>query len=104
MATIIVHPSAIQLNRSANQTLALSLASAGWIQGTTVFTLSGVAGVTKITSIVEAGGASARVVVTTSTTAGTLTISDGTNTGTTHVKKIRRRRWFPGLAFGRQGP
>jgi len=92
---IVVRPSAIQLNRSANQSLTLTLPSAGWVQGTTTFTLSGVAGVVLVTSIVNAPGL-AKLVVTTSATAGTLTVSDGTNTGTTVVKSLpsNRRRWF----------
>ncbi len=98
MATIIIRPSKIQVGRSANQTLTLTLTAAGWVQGTTTFTISGVSGVTLITSIVDATGL-AKLVVTTGGTAGTLTVSDGTNSGTTSVAPVAptRRRWFPGL-------
>ena len=100
MATIIVRPSAVQVGRSANQTLTLTGTGTSWSGGTT-FTLSGVSGVTKVGQIVDSATL-AKVVITTTTATGThtLTVSDGTNTGTTVVKQIaaNRRRWFKKLS------
>jgi hypothetical protein len=98
MATILVRPSKVQPNRSAYQTLTLTLASAGWSGGTT-FTLSGVSGVTKIGQVVDSSGLAKVVITTAGSGAGTLTVSDGTNSGTTSVTPVAPtyRRWFPGL-------
>ena len=100
MATILVRPSKIQAGRSANQALTLTLAGAGWVQGTTTFSLSGVSGVTLSTSIVNETGL-ARLMLTTTTAGagGTLTVSDGTNSGATNVTAIAPtyRRWFRGI-------
>jgi len=99
VATILVRPSKVQANRSAAQSLTLTLSGAGWVQGTTTFTLSGVAGAAEVASNVNASG-SAKISITTTTAGpGTLTVSDGTNSGTTSVTAVasNKRRWFPGL-------
>ena len=78
-----------------------TLATAGWTSGTT-FTISGVVGVTLVSQTVD-NATQAYLVVTTTTvalgSAQTLTISDGTNSGTTSVAPIAptHRRYFPGL-------
>ncbi len=103
MSIILVRPSRVQVGRSANQSLNLTLANAGWTSGT-IFTISGVSGATKVTQIVQSGGF-AKVVITTTTAtgSGTLTVSDGTNSGTTIVTQIaaNRRKWHPGLLHSR---
>ena len=98
MATILTSPAAIPTNSTVLQGIFLTLPAAGWVQGTTVWTLSGVAGVTLVSSYVSASGV-AKLGVTTGATAGTLTISDGTNTGTVAVQAMPfvRRKWFAGL-------
>ena len=87
MATILIRPSKIQVNSSRRQALNLTCAGAGWTSGTT-FTLSGVADVTTVVKVVNGPG-SARIVVTTAgASPGTLTVSDGTNSGTVSVAAI----------------
>jgi hypothetical protein len=103
MATIIVRPSRVQQGRSASQRLFLTLANAGWSDGGTTFTISGVSGVSKVGQIVDSPTQAYVVITTTGAplghTAQTLTVSDGTNTGTTSVAPVAptRHRWFPGL-------
>jgi hypothetical protein len=103
VATIIVRPSKIQQGRSAYQRIFLTLASASWSGGTT-FVLSGVAGVTKVGQIVGSATQAYVVVTTTGSATGTLTVSDGTNTGTTVVAQVAptRRKWFPGMDWRRR--
>jgi hypothetical protein len=98
VATIIVRPSRIQAGRSALQRLFVTLPAAGWTGGTT-FSVSGVSGVTKVSQIVDNSTQAYIAITTTSSSTGTLTVSDGTNSGTTTVTQIAptRRRWFPGL-------
>jgi hypothetical protein len=99
MATITVKPPYIQRNRSAMQRVTLMLTGAGWTQGGTTFTLTGVAGVAKGITIVDGGGLAIVAINSTGAAVGTVTVSDGTNTGTFVVKARAhgRLRWFPGL-------
>ncbi len=98
MSTIIVRPTKLQSGRSALQRIFVTLSTATW-SGSTTFTLSGVSGVTKVATIVDSPTQAFIAVTTTSSGVGTLTISDGTNSGTTLITPIAptRRRWFPGL-------
>jgi hypothetical protein len=102
MATIIVRPSKVQQGRSAYQRLFVTLASASWGGGTT-FTVSGVSGVSKVGQIVNSATQAFVIITTTAVPVGhapqTLTVSDGTNSGTTSVAPVAptRRKWFPGL-------
>jgi hypothetical protein len=96
-AVFIVWPSQIQPGRSAYQRVFVTFAAAAW-DGGTVFLLSGVSGVAKVGQIVDSP-TQAYIVITTSAAAAkstqTLTVSDGTNGGTTLVTPIAptRRRW-----------
>lgn len=99
MATITVKPPYIQRNRSAMQRVTLMLSGAGWTQGGTTFTLSGVAGVVKGVTIVNSTSLAIVAITSTGAAVGTVTVSDGTNTGTFVVKARAhgRLRWFAGL-------
>jgi hypothetical protein len=88
-------PVAVSTNHASNITLTGS--GTNWINGTTVFSISGVAGVTKISQTVTRG-TTGTLVITTGSTAGTLTISDGANSTTISVRRLRTIRWYPGLA------
>jgi hypothetical protein len=105
MSTIIVKPSKIQQNRSAYQRLFLTLDGADWTDES-VFSISGVAGVTLVGQIVDSESQAYVIVKTTGSAAGTLTVSDGTFSGTTTVGPIAPtyRRWFPGLDRRRREP
>ncbi len=97
MATIIVRPSKVPQGIHAKQKLFVTLASANW-DGSTVFTVSGVTGVSKVGQSVH-NATQAHVYITTTTAAKstqTLTVSDGTNSGTTSVTRIApaRYKWF----------
>jgi hypothetical protein len=96
--TITVRPTKLQANRSALQRIFVTLSTATW-SGSTTFTLSGVSGVTKVATNVDSPTQAFIAITTTGSAIGTLTISDGTNTGTTLITPIAptRRRWFPGL-------
>lgn len=92
MATIAIRPKYIASKSAKHQCLDLTLAGADWTSAT--FILSGVAGVAKITQVVNGPG-SARVVVTTigSAATGTLVIADGAgNSGTVALKRIPATR------------
>lgn len=81
-----VSPATIPANHAGNITLTLTGTGTSW-DGTTVFTPSGVTGVTKVSQNVTSS-TSATVVVTTGVTTGTLTITEsvtGTATATTTV-------------------
>jgi hypothetical protein len=98
LATLTVRPSKVQQARTTYQRLFVTLASASWSGGTT-FTLSGVSGVTKIGQIIDSATQAYIIITTTGSAAGTLTVSDGTNTGTTSITAVAPtyRRWFAGL-------
>lgn len=84
--TFTASPSTIPKNHSANITITLTGSGTTW-DGTTIFTLSGVAGVTKVSQSV-ASATSATIVITTGSTTGTLTITEsvtGTATATVTV-------------------
>ncbi len=104
---MLARPSKVQVNRSMLQSITLIGFGTTWTGGTT-FTLSGVAGVTKVSQTVSSGTV-ARVVIKTGSTTGTLTISDGTYPATVSVAKrpSSRMHWFPGLrklvGIGRAG-
>lgn len=68
-------PTTIPKGHSGNITLTLSGTGEAWVNATTVFTPSGVAGVVKISQNVTTNNA-ATLVVTTGSTAGTLTITE----------------------------
>ena len=88
MSTIIVRPTKLQAGRSALQRIFVTLSTATW-SGSTTFTLSGVSGVTQIAAIVDSPTVAFIAITTTGSATGTLTISDGTNSGTTtrHVDR-----------------
>jgi len=93
VAAIAITPRRIPA-RSKRQGVNLALAGAGW-SGATSFTLAGVAGCSITTTIVNTSG-TARIVVKTGSSLGTLTISDGTNSGTTTVATLTAvRGWMP---------
>ncbi len=68
-------PIAVPTSNAASIVISLSGVGTTWSAET--FTISGVSGVTKISQNISSGTA-ATVLITTSTTSGTLTISDGT--------------------------
>lgn len=91
MATIHVRPHFIGARSAKRQCIDLTLSDAGW-NSSTVFSLSGLAGCTKLGQSVT-DGATARIVVQTKTSGpGTLTISDGTNSGSVAVKHVSPTR------------
>jgi len=103
LAQIAANPATIP-NRIPNQTIVLSGSGTNWIQGTTVWTISGVAGCTLVSSAITTVRA-ASLVISTGGTIGDLAVSDGSNIVVLHVVSAghRRRfggsrRWFPGLA------
>lgn len=75
-----IAPSGIPTNHAANITLTLTGSNTTWVNGTTVFTLSGATGVTKISQNVTSNTA-ATIVVTTGSGTGTLTVTESV-TGT----------------------
>jgi len=88
---IRIRPSRLSANSSRHQGVDLVLAGAGW-SGATTFTLSGVAHVSILTTIVH-NTSSARLVLTTvGASPGTLTISDGTNSGTVKIAALSPTR------------
>jgi hypothetical protein len=99
MATITVRPSQVRQNCGGLQKLFVTLANAGW-DGSTVFTISGVAGAVKAGQIVTNSTQAYVLITTTAVPVGTpaqaLTVSDGTNSGTTSVCPTAptRRRYF----------
>ena len=80
---LVVSPGGIYAANPNNVTLTLTGTGTNW-GGGTVFTLSGVSGVTKVSQSV-ASTTSATVVVTTGTGYGSLSVTDGINTATTYV-------------------
>ncbi len=98
MSTITVRPSKIQQNRSAYQRLFLTLSGADWTDES-VFSISGVDGVTLVGQIVDNESQAYVIITTAGSATGTLTVSDGTYSGTTTVAAIAPtyRRWFAGL-------
>lgn len=98
MATITVRPSRIQPGMHVLQKLFCTLAAANWTTDTT-FAISGASGVTKVSQNVVSP-TQAYVVITTTTapkkSTQTLTVSDGTNGGTTSITPIApaRGHWF----------
>ena len=92
MAAVALNVSAVQTspitipyNHSGNITITLTGTGTHWVTGTTVFTIAGVTGVTKVSQNITSTTA-ATVVVTTASGTGTLTISDGTNNAVVAVK------------------
>jgi hypothetical protein len=84
-----------------NVTVDLTATGTSWTQGGTTFTLSGAAatGSSVTTKIVNGPGA-ARLVLTIGTTAGTLTVSDGTNSIDLTAKRLARwpaKGYIPGM-------
>lgn len=77
-SSFTVSPASIPSGHAGNITLTLSGAGTNW-SGATVFTVSGVANVTKVSQTVASGG-SATVVVTTGAGTGTLSVAE-TGTG-----------------------
>ncbi len=77
-------PSAIPVNHSGPITLALTGIDTNWIQGTTVFSLSGVPNIVKVSQDITSTS-TATVVVTTGAGTGTLVINDGTVSSTVEV-------------------
>lgn len=90
----------IPARRPRGITVHLRGTGTGWT-GSTTFTLSGVAGCSVLTKIVNSATA-ATLVIATGASIGTLTISDGTNSTTLAVKHhSSARRWFAGLGCPR---
>lgn len=86
-SSFTIAPTSIPKNHSGNITLTLTGTGTAW-DGTTVFTPSGVTGVTKISQNVTSTTAATVVVTTDATHTGTLTITEsvtGSNTATTTV-------------------
>jgi hypothetical protein len=103
MSTVTIRPSRIQAGSSNPQALTLTLAGAGWVSGSTVFSLSGPARL--VTAVVNNTGRARLVVKTNGESVGTLAVSAGLgNSGSTSVVAISptRRRWFPALSFWRR--
>jgi hypothetical protein len=98
-AVFTVRPSQVRQNCGQLQRLFVTFASAAW-DGSTLFTLSGVDGVTKAGQIVTSATQAYVLITTTAVPVGTpaqaLTVSDGTNSGTTSVCPTAptRRRYF----------
>jgi len=95
---IVQSPQTVPANHAGSFSITLLGTGTSW-SGATTFTLSGVAGVTKLGQIV-ASPTQADIQLTTGSTAGTLTItaSDGSGTATVKVARIpMSKRWFPGL-------
>ena len=83
-ASFTASPTAVPANNAANIVLSLTGISTSW-DGTTVFDISGVSGVTKITQSVSSSTA-ATVTITTGSTTGTLTITESvTGSASTNV-------------------
>ena len=83
-ASFVAAPTAIPKSHTGNITLTLTGSNTAW-DGTTVFTPSGVSGVTKVSQNVTSATA-ATLVVTTGSSTGTLTITESvTGSGTTTV-------------------
>ena len=82
--SLSVLPATIPANHSGNITLTLSGINSNWVQGKTVFAVSGVSNVTKISQNITSTS-TATVVITTGAGTGTLTVSDGTVSGTVAV-------------------
>ena len=83
-APFSISPATIPAGHAGNITLTLSGYGTSWQSGTTVFSLSGVSGVTKISQTI-ASSTSATIVITTGFGTGTLAVSDGTHVGTAPV-------------------
>ncbi len=86
--TFTIAPTAIPKNHSGHITLTLTGSGTSWNNSTTIFTPSGVTGVTKISQNVTSATAATVVVTTDATHTGTLTITEsvtGTATATTTV-------------------
>lgn len=83
--TMSAAPLTIPASHSGNITLTLAGVTTSWVNGTTVFSVSGVSGVTKVSQNVTSNTA-ATLVVTTGATTGTLTITESvTGSATTTV-------------------
>jgi hypothetical protein len=95
MSMIIVKPSYVQQNRSDYQRLFLTLDGADWTDES-IFSISGVTGVTLVGQIVDNESQAYVIVTTVGSAAGTLTVSDGTYSGTTTVAALApaRQKWF----------
>ena len=83
-ASFAVSPSAIPANHAGHITLTLTGNGTSWQGGTTVFTISGVTGATKVSQSISSTTA-ATLVITTGSGTGTLVVSDGVLTNTTSV-------------------
>ena len=105
MATINVSPKTVPAGRHAAWKLSVYLPAAGWVQGTTTLSVSGVTGVTASSFTINSSTTGTVVLNTKNASTGTLTVSDGTNSGTTTVSgtmnTTRNRRWFSGLRRAR---
>ncbi len=73
--SLTISPTTIPANHSGNIVLTLTGTGTSWVNGTTVFTPSGVTGVTKVSQNVTSGTA-ATLVVTTGSATGTLTVTE----------------------------
>jgi hypothetical protein len=99
MATIHTSPSALPVNDPHQQNIRLALVGAGWTGGGTTFSVSGVTGVSALHQSVSSGQSATVTVSKPGITGGTLTVSDGTNSGTVKVKATRptKMRYYNGL-------
>jgi len=107
LARIAANPGAL-INRNPNPvTITLEGSGTNWIQGTTVWTLTGPVGTVLLSSAITGTGA-ATITISTAGAIGTATISDGTHSVTVQVvgplsglaptrQPAGSRRWFPRL-------
>jgi hypothetical protein len=102
---ILVKPSIISVNRSANQRLACTVSAPAWTT-TTVLTTSGVAGLTMTQEIFLSSTAINIVVLTTGSASGTAVVSDGTNHGSflVQAKSPVKYKWILQGRDGNHGP
>ena len=78
-ANIFISPSAVPSNHAGHITLTLTGASTSWAQGVTMFSISGVSGVSKVSQNITSTS-TATLVLTTGNATGSLAISDSTST------------------------
>lgn len=88
VSPMTITPTAIPKNHGGNITLTLTGIGTSWVNGTSVFTPSGVTGVTKISQNVTSSTAATAVITTDATHTGTLIITEsvtGSSSATTTI-------------------
>ncbi len=98
LGSIHTSPSILPVNDPHQQNIRLALPNAGWT-GSTTFSVSGVTGCSVLHQSVSSGQFATITVSTPGVTAGTLTISDGSNGGVVKVKATSpsKMRYYNGL-------